>query len=119
MPPPQSAPEPARQPPPFSSFFSSLTSGFPTASMGPAQPETAIRDARGMAIARPEASKGDEAAPKRRQRADAKPAPGPKPDRQAPSRPTREGAEPPHPASLDQAERDRLFQEFLLWRERQ
>jgi hypothetical protein len=106
---PQAAPDPAREPPPFSSFFSSLTSGFTTASTGAPQPDTPARDARGAAVAQPDAAKGDDAASKRRQRADAKPAPVAKPDRQASAR----------PASLDQTERDRLFQEFLRWRDRQ
>jgi len=116
--PPPPAPEPARQPP-FASFFSSLTSGFTTPSVGASQPDTVSRDARGLATAQPEATKGDDAARKRRQRADDKAAPVPKPDRQASSRPAKDGADEPHPASADQAERDRLFQEFLRWRERQ
>jgi hypothetical protein len=98
--------------------LSSLT-GFTTASVGAPQPDTVNRDARGMAIAQPEAAKGDDAARKRRQRADDKPAPVSKPDRQASSRPPKEGADEPHRASADQADRDRLFQEFLRWKERQ
>jgi hypothetical protein len=116
--PPPPAPEPVRQAP-FASFFSSLASGFTTASVGAPKPDAPARDARGAASAPPEAAKSDDAASKRRQSADAKSPPVPKPDRQASSRPGKEGADQPHPASLDPAERDRLFQEFLRWRERQ
>jgi len=116
VPAPLGAPEPARQPPPFSSFFSSLTSGFTTA--GAPQPDAANRDPRGMAIVQPGAPRIDDAAPKRR-RADAKAAPVPKPDRQDSSRGAKAPADQPRPVSLDQAERDRLFQDFLRWKERQ
>jgi hypothetical protein len=115
---PQPAPEPA-QPPALSSFFSSLTSGFTTASTGAPQKDSATRDARGMAIVQPEPPKGDDAAPKGRQRADAKPAPQSKPDRQASSRSAKAAADQPHPVSLDQAERDALFRDYLRWKERQ
>jgi hypothetical protein len=104
--PAQPAPGAAAQPP-FSSFFSSLTSGFTTASVGATQPDTAIRDPRGTVTGLPEAPKVDQVAPRRRQRADAKPAPSPKPANQ------------PRAASLSPAERDALFQEYLRWKERQ
>jgi hypothetical protein len=115
---PPPAPEPVREPS-FASFFSSLTSGFTTASVGAPQPDAPSRNTRSMASVQPEAGKGDDSARKRRQRADDKPAPAPKLDRQASSRPAKEGADQPRPVSLEQADRDRLFQEFLRWRERQ
>jgi hypothetical protein len=92
-PPAQPAPDGPWQPY-FQSFLSSLTGGGTSASTAAPQP-----DGRGIALTQPPAAaKGDDAPPpKRRQRADAK----------------------PHSGSLDQAERDALFQEYLRWRERQ
>ena len=119
-PPPPTAPDTAARQPPFSSFFSSLTSGFTTPGAGPSQPEAAARDPRAMPVAQPDAGKSDDAAPtRRRQRADAKP-PAAKPARQA----SRSDDKPfpgaqPRSVAVDQAERDQLFQQFLQWRDRQ
>ena len=115
----QPVPDAPRQQP-LAAFFSSLTSGFSTASVGTAQPDTANRDPRAAVAALPDAPRADQVAPRRRQRADAKPpAPAPKPDRQAPTRPANAPAEQPRAASLSQAERDALFQEYLRWKQKQ
>jgi hypothetical protein len=117
--PPQPSPDVASQPP-LSSFFSSLTSGFTTASVNPSPPDAAGRDPRGTPNVQAAAPKNDDAvSSKRRQHADTKQAPVAKPDRQASSRSDKEPPAQSRPASLDQAERDALFREFLRWRDRQ
>jgi hypothetical protein len=101
----QSAP-PAPQPDtarlPFSSFFSSLGSGLTTASSP--LPDTINRDPRAPIIQPEPPPRGEDGAPRQRRHADAKPSPEPK---QKVS------------LSLDQADRDALFREYLRWRERQ
>jgi hypothetical protein len=84
---------------PFSSFFSSLGSGFTTASTP--QPDVVNRDPRAP-IAQPQPpTQGEQGAPKRRRHADARPAPDPKQKASLP---------------LGQADRDALFREYLRWR---
>jgi hypothetical protein len=108
--PPQAEPAPPPSPPPqpdtarlpFSSFFSSLGSPFTTASTP--QPDPANRDARGPIAQPAPLPRVEDGAPKRRRPADAKPAPEPKQKASL---------------SLDQADRDALFREYLRWREKQ
>jgi hypothetical protein len=115
---PQSLPQAVQQPPSFSFF--SLPTSFAPVSLPASQPDSVIRDARGMPIAQPEEPNIDDAVrPKPRRHVDARPAPGAKSDRQGSPRPGKELADQPHSTPPDQAERDALFQEFLRWRERQ
>jgi hypothetical protein len=122
---PQPQPSPDAPPPPtLSTFFSSLTSGFTGATAG-TQPVTAAGDARTMQTAHPDNLKNDEIAPGRRPRMARRPnseaALAPKQHRPAHARPPAEHADerPASSSSLNQAERDDLFQDFLRWKDRQ
>jgi hypothetical protein len=104
---PQLAPEPTPQPG-LGAFFSSL--GFPTAS----QPNT-TGDARIVQPAPADDLRGGETPPARQPRVVL----AAKQHRLVHLRPPAEHAEERSAASLNQAERDALFEEFLRWRERQ
>jgi hypothetical protein len=107
---PQS-PEPAPTQPSFSSFFSSLSAGFTP----PSNPPSTTGDGRVVQPAPADEPKTGEAERGRPSHT----ALAAKPHRTVHPRPPAEHAEDRPAASLNQAERDALFEEFLRWRERQ
>jgi hypothetical protein len=115
--PPASPYDPISQQPSFSSFFSTLATGFTPASVPASPPDPRNRDARGVPIVQPDQAARDAAQPARQRRVDAKPAT--KPSRQASAHPGKEPADEPRSKPLSPAERDALFQEYLRWREEQ
>jgi hypothetical protein len=107
--PPEPSPPPAQ--PGFGSFFSSLSAGFTPPSY---QPST-TGDGRVMQPAPADDLRTGDAEPGRPSHM----ALASKPHRAVHLRPPAEHAEERPTASLNQAERDQLFEEFLRWRERQ
>jgi hypothetical protein len=107
----------------FAGFFSSLAAGFTGTTAG-TQSETTNSDARIVQTTHPDDLKNDDAVRGKRPRI-ARP-PGaeaaltPKQHRRpSPTRPLVEHADERAAPSLNQAERDTLFQEFLRWKQRQ
>jgi hypothetical protein len=103
----------APPPPTFGSFFSSLTGGLPGST--PAQPDPTTGDARIMQPARADDLKNGQPGPNRQPRM----ALASKQHRAVHLRPAAEPTEEQPPASLNQAERDALFAQFLRWKDRQ
>jgi hypothetical protein len=107
--PPGAPPQPT-----LGSFFSSLTAGFPGSTPG-AQGDPTTGDARIMQPARADDPRNGQPGPNRPPRI----ALASKQHRPVHLRPPVEPTEEQPAASLNQAERDALFEEFLRWKERQ
>jgi hypothetical protein len=110
---PQSPPGAAPQPT-FGSFFSSLAAGFPGSAPG-AQGDPTTGAARLGPPARAAEPKNGQPGPTRQPRM----ALASKQHRAVHLRPPPEPTEEQPPASLNQADRDSLFEEFLRWKDRQ
>jgi hypothetical protein len=111
---PQPQPPPGAPPQPtFGSFFSSLTAGLPGSATG-AQGDPTTGDARIAQPARADDLKNGEAGPRRQPRM----ALASKEHRPVHVRPPAEHTDEQPTASLNQAERDALFEEFLRWKDR-
>jgi hypothetical protein len=114
---PQPSPDPTPQPTPqptLSSFFSSLTAGFPGPPSG-AQPDASTGDARIVQTPHSDDLKNNEAGSGRQPRMVL----ASKQHRPAHLRPAAEHTDEQPAQPHNQAERDTLFQEFLRWKDRQ